>query len=95
MFDLKDLSPDHFQPLVGKPMAIDTTEQALTIESVDLLKSPSPRGQPFSVTFVAPVGKSGPQGIYHLVHPELGVLPLFLVPLETKSGGQRFEAVFN
>jgi hypothetical protein len=95
MFDLKDLTPEHFQPLVGREIAIDATDQSLTVDAVDLLKSPSPRGQPFSVTLRAPAGKTGPQGIYNLVHPELGVLPLFLVPLEIKNGSTRFEAVFN
>jgi hypothetical protein len=95
MFDLKDLTAEHFQPLVGSDIVIDSTDQTLTIEAVDLIKSPSPRGQPFSITLRAPAGKSGPQGIYHLVHPDLGVLPVFLVPLEPKNGSIRFEAVFN
>jgi hypothetical protein len=95
MFDLKDLTPEHFQPLIGEEIAIDATDHRLTIEAVDLLKSPSPRGQPFSVTLRAPAGRTGPQGTYNLVHPDLGVLPLFLVPLEPKNGSIRFEAVFN
>jgi hypothetical protein len=95
MFDLKDLTAGHFQPLVGSEIAIDNSDQSLIIEAVDLIKSPSPRGQPFSVTLRAPTGASGPQGIYYLVHPDLGVLPVFLVPLELKDGSLRFEAVFN
>ena len=95
MFDLKDLTAEHFQPLVGTEIAIDSTDQTLTVEAVNLIKSPSPRGQPFSITLHAPTGKSGPQGIYNLVHPDLGVLPMFLVPLELKNGSLRFEAVFN
>jgi hypothetical protein len=95
MFDLKDLTAEHFQPLVGSGIAIDSTDQSLIVEAVDLIKSPSPRGQPFSVTLRAPAGMSGPQGIYNLVHPDLGVLPVFLVPIETKNGSLRFEAVFN
>ncbi len=95
MFDLKDLTPEHFQSLLESELAIEGTDQALVLESVELIRSPSPRGQPFSLTLRAPEGKSGPQGIYHLVHPQLGTLPLFLVPLELKNGSVRFEAVFN
>ncbi len=95
MFDLKDLTPEHFRPLIGNALSIEGTDHALHVESVDLIKSPSPRGQPFSLTLVAPVGLKGPQGIYRLLHPELGVLPVFLVPMEPKPGGFRLEAVFN
>ena len=95
MFDLKDLTPAHFQTLIGSSITIENTEDALRVESVQLIKSPSPRAQPFSTTFSAPVGKAGSQGIYHLLHPELGVLAIFLVPLEQKDGVLRFEATFN
>jgi len=94
-FALKDLTPEHFQRLISKEIAIDATYQNLIVEAVDLLKSPSPRGRPFSLTLRAPAGKTGSQGIARLVHPELGSLRLFLVPLESKNGSVRFEAVFN
>lgn len=95
MFDLKDLTPAHFQTLIGSSITIENTEDALRVESVELIKSPSPRAQPFSTTFSAPAAKAGGQGIYHLLHPELGVLAIFLVPIEQKNGMFRFEATFN
>ena len=95
MFDLKDLTPEHFRPLIGNALSIEGTDHALVVEAVELIKSPSPRGQPFSLTLTAPGGLRGPQGIYRLLHPELGVLPVFLVPMEPKQGGFRLEAVFN
>ncbi len=95
MFDIKDLTPEHFTSLLDTALSIEGSDQSLVVESVDLIRSPSPRGQPFSLTLRAPPGKSGPQGIYHLMHPDLGTLPLFLVPLELKNGSIRFEAVFN
>lgn len=95
MFDLKDLTPEHFRPLIGNSLAIEGTDHAFLVESVDLIKSPSPRGQPFSITLATPAGLTGPQGIYRLLHPELGVLSIFLVPVEPKAGQSRLEAVFN
>ncbi len=95
MFDLKDLTPEHFQPLLETSLPINDSEHSLRIDAVELINSPSPRAQPFSVTFSAPPDQTGSQGIYHLIHPELGVLELFLVPLELKNGVLRFEATFN
>jgi hypothetical protein len=47
----------------------------------------------FSVFFDS-AGRYLPQGLYHLTHPEMGELDIFLVPV---SAGQSFlyEAVFN
>ncbi len=95
MFDLNNLLPEHFENLLGSSMTIDGTEHSLIVEAMDLIKSPSPRGQPFSVKLRAPAGTTGVQGIYHLVHPELGVMGIFLVPVELSKGSQLFEAVFN
>jgi hypothetical protein len=58
---------------------------------------------PFSVVFHGPLQPVLPQGIYHLDHPRLGPLELFLVPVgpdEPADPGQaptamRYEAVFG
>ena len=48
----------------------------------------------FSLVFV---GRNAPvmQGIYRLVHDELGTFDLFLVPIGMDQNGIQFEAIFN
>lgn len=95
MFDLLQLKPDHFDALVGADLALADSAFAFTVQAVKRLVSPSPRDQPFTLTLLAPAGTGGPQGTYTLLHPELGPLPMFLVPIATKDGRTSFEAVFN
>lgn len=95
MFDLADLKPEHFEPLIGRSLPIVDSSFAFEIGAVERLVSPSPRGTPFSLILLAPPQTRGDQGIYNLQHPELGVLPLFLVPIDVQNGRTRFEAVLN
>ncbi|MBL8297028.1 MAG: hypothetical protein JNN30_01665 [Rhodanobacteraceae bacterium] len=95
MTDLNDLKPEHFEHLIGQAMPIVDSEFAFEINAVERLKSPSPRGAPFSLLLLAPARTRGGQGVYHLTHPELGVLPLFLVPIDMVGDRTRFEAVLN
>ena len=95
MFDLANLKPEHFDPLVGSDLPIDDSQLAFTVNAVTRLQSPSPRGQPFTLILAAPVNARGTQGIYRLRHPELGTLEIFLVPISPVDGIPLFEAVFN
>lgn len=95
VFDLSELKPEHFDDLIGMQIPLTGSELALTLKSVDRLKSPSPRAQPFSLTLQAPINTQGSQGIYTLAHPQLGALEVFLVPIAPVDGFPRFEAVFN
>jgi len=36
-----------------------------------------------------------PQRTYDLVHPELGTLQIFIVPLGPQGGEMRYEAIFT
>jgi hypothetical protein len=54
----------------------------------------APRG-PFSVVFLAPKDASLPQGIYRLLHPAMGEMEIFLVPIGRDSAGLKCEAIFN
>ena len=95
MYDLSKVTPEHFECLIGTLLPISNSDHALEVRSVERLRSPSPRPEPFSVTLLTPTGLQGPQGMYTLVHPDLGELALFLVPIETKDGRSRMELVFN
>lgn len=95
VFDLAELGPQHFDDLIGTRFAIADSELALTLRAVERYRSPSPRGPAFSLTFAAPANTRGTQGTYRLIHPRLGELAMFLVPIAPVDGVPQFEAVFN
>jgi hypothetical protein len=95
MSDITQLKPEHFEGLIGTELPIVDSDFRFTIKHVERLKSPSPRSEPFTLNLTAPVNSRGGQGIYHLQHPQLGVLEIFLVPLAPVDGQPLFEAVFN
>jgi hypothetical protein len=95
MFDLAGLQPEHFECLIGQALPLLDSPFAFTVQAVTRLPSPSPRGQPFSLSLLAPANTQGGQGIYRLQHPELGELALFLVPQPPRQGQSCFEAIFN
>ena len=95
LYDLSQIVPEDFESLRGSELPLAHTEHALQVDSVERLRSPSPRPAPFSVTLLVPEGLRGNQGIYTLIHPALGELELFLVPIEPKNGRSRLELVFN
>jgi hypothetical protein len=68
------------------------------VEVTDLGGAPrSPDGQrsPFSIVFRSASNTVLPQAIYHLEHPALGSLELFLVTIGPDASGMRYEAVFT
>lgn len=95
MFDLALLTAEHFSPLIGSALAIEGSDDSLTVESVETFSSSSPRPQAFSVVFTTPESRHGEQGVYHLRHPDLGVLQMLLVPIGRAGQRDRMEAVFN
>jgi hypothetical protein len=54
-----------------------------------------PRQEQFSLIFQAPLDAPPEQRIYRLEHERLGMLDLFLVPIERNGTGVCFQAVFN
>ncbi len=49
----------------------------------------------FSTFFYGPENFLLPQRTYDLVHPELGAMQIFLVPIGQDTRGIKYEAVFN
>ena len=45
--------------------------------------------------FVAPAGPFLPQAIYPVMHPALGTMEIFLVPVGPLAGGNGYHAVFT
>jgi hypothetical protein len=55
----------------------------------------SVRTEPFALLFVGPGAPRLTQGIHRLVHPDLGSMDVFLVPIGPQGSGLAYEAVFN
>ncbi|WP_022927744.1 DUF6916 family protein [Patulibacter americanus] len=99
MTDLSALTVDDFAATVGTPYALDVGAAgtlALVLRSATpaaAATTGAPR-EPFSLLFVGPADPMLPQATYLLTHPELGELPVFLVPVGRDADGARYEAVF-
>lgn len=52
-------------------------------------------GESFSLVFQGPLDRMLAQGTYMFEHEQLGVFPLFIVPIGTSEGDVLYEAVFN
>src|SRR4051812_36588677 len=48
--------------------------------------------QPFNLIFVGPLDRVLPQATYQFVHPQLGDLDIFIVPIGPGAEGMRYEA---
>ena len=53
------------------------------------------RRRSFSLIFRGPLDMRLPQQIYLIIHPKLGSLQIFIVPIGPDQTGQRYEAIFN
>jgi hypothetical protein len=87
--DLDSVAAEAMLPLEAE--LIEVTELGVGVPSAQ----ESAQRRPFSILFRAPPNSVLPQGIYPVVHPELGTLSLFLVPLGPDRVGMRYEAVFT
>lgn len=76
--------------LEGEPFS------GLTLELVEVSElRTSTHMATFSILFYGPAGSQLEQRTYHMRHPDLGALDLFLVPVKADTGGYYYEAVFN
>lgn len=108
---MDDVSIDTFAGLVGHTFSVlaimlpdhvlhyDGAEAGgpvLTLSEVKPLAFPCAPGShmaPFAVDFLA--ADEFPQGVFHLNHPDLGAMGIFLVPLGPEAGRFRLQAVFT
>jgi hypothetical protein len=94
------LRPEDFRGLdapllVEDGSAASAPGVALTVESVDALPPHRMREAPFSLVLRGPRAPLLPQATYALLHPRLGRVELFLVPIAQDAQGARYEATFN
>ena len=94
MLDLATLTPEQFDPHVGTRFAVNDVADVLELVAVARLNSPSPRPQPFSLTFASRT-HTLTQSTFRLTHAVLGTFDVFLVPLQPDARGGLYEAVFN
>ena len=93
---LPSLTLAHFAPHIGQSFAL-TSQQAPA--SLRLLSAQSSLHrqhagrQGFSLVFAGQPELT--QAVHPLVHPSLGALNIFLVPIGPGEQGQQYEAIFN
>jgi hypothetical protein len=66
----------------------------LKLHTVQRLGPTQREGGAFSLQFLAPAGPFLPQAMYPLLHPGIGTIEIFLVPLGPREGGNCYEAIF-
>lgn len=94
---IESLTPDDFEPHTGKSFQLTTAKGALELRLIEVrrLGQALREGGAFALMFLSAPGPFLPQAIYPLVHPALGTIELFVVPLGPKDGGNRYEVVFT
>ncbi|MBV8159904.1 MAG: hypothetical protein JO265_03170 [Acidimicrobiia bacterium] len=102
----EELTQETFESLVGSRFGVLAPGGASVgagqeVELVEVRSfgaapaQPAPTATGFALLFVGPAGAQLPQGTYELAHPELGTVPLFLVPVGLDERGVQYEAVFT
>ncbi|MDQ1357504.1 MAG: hypothetical protein QOG44_1877 [Acidimicrobiaceae bacterium] len=97
MRDLSALTADDFERCKGETFAVpdgDSEPTDLMLTVVSRLGQHRGHRDPFSLLFVGSPTPFLPQGLYHLDHPVMGELELFLVPIGADRDGVTYEAVF-
>ena len=88
-----------FAPHIGSTFDVVDHATSATITSLTLTETVSVPGdaryEQFSVRWQGTVDAVLPQGTYHLVHPFMGELDLFLVPIGRDAQNLRYESAFS
>jgi hypothetical protein len=102
---LNKLQSTDFAPFRNTGFRIEVEDLYVDVELIDVRELGSDeayryenepeRRRPFSIVFRGPADSFLPQRIYHIVHPDMGTLDLFLVPIGPDREGMLYEAVFS
>lgn len=97
--DLDRLDRATFLPLVDSTFAVgDPGASALGLRLAGTGHAGAGlpgRREPFSLIFQGPLQPLLPQGIHRLLHPELGEIAIFLVPVGPQGQAMQYEAIFS
>lgn len=96
---LEQLTAEHFAALIDSEFAVTDGGPNAPLRLVDIGRYPrsgvGSRPEPFSLLFEGPAEALLVQRIYHLEHPAMTALDIFLVPVGRTGDRIRYEAVFN
>jgi hypothetical protein len=97
---LQLLNINDFKAFEGKCFTIwfsaQVAEKTILAQVVQLSGYSALERKPFSILLQTnQLTKYYPQAIYNVVHPALGPMDIFLVPMGVKDGGMQYEAVFS
>jgi hypothetical protein len=87
--DFTDLAPG------GLSIEHEGRQIPLTVVETRDLPGSSPRAAPFAIELEGPATPLLPQAIYPVLHPLLGRLDLFVVPIARDAAHARYEVIFN
>ena len=97
--DLEQLAHETFLPLVDSTFAVGdpgSTALGLRLAATGSAGAGLPgRREPFSLIFHGPLRPLLPQGIHRLLHPELGEIAIFLVPVGPVGQAMQYQAIFS
>ncbi len=95
--DVAKLRHEDFKDRIGEMFDVVLAEgPAVTLELIEARQPPEDRpDKAHFVEWKGPLDRPLDQRIYELQHPELGTLPLFLVPVNQVADGFVYEAVFT
>jgi hypothetical protein len=95
--DLRALTIGDFEGRKDQTFLLQSAQAELPLKLTQVrpLGDSGRAGGAFSLWFISPSGPFLPQAIYPLVHPELGRLDIFLVPLGPREGGNLYESIFT
>ena len=98
---LDQVTVESFEPHVGSSFWVELdsggkVELRLT-RAAKVMESEAARlpRHPFSLYFIGPLSFKLPQQIYHLTHPALEAMDIFLVPIGQDAQSYQYEAVFT
>jgi hypothetical protein len=101
---LGNVTAADFAPLVGTPFQVDLAKAGSTLimlvqaQEIHRQLPPgfrAPPRQPFSLVFQGPGSIRLPQDTYHLLHPMIGAIDLFLVPIGQRGPISHYQAIFG
>ena len=94
--DLRKLQMGDFDTRKDETFTVQTQpEIPLKLKQVRPLGDSGRPGGAFSLWFVGAPGPFLPQAIYPVMHPQLGKMEIFLVPLGPRDGGNLYESIFT
>ena len=100
MLELDRVGPTDFSPLLHDTFRLVTADGAsLGLELVEVHESgrnrPAQERSSFALLFKGTRDKLLPQQMYQMEHATLGLMELFIVPVQEDQTGYYYEAVFN